>query len=316
MKMKVAIFFSLSVFSLTLSAQTYETIRFGDFDSWVVRNIKESGIIGGNTKTLFEVGPSMTIDGATPYTNKGGSPWATSNVLAKVSGITKTNTTVFREPRGDGYCARLETSLQKVKVIGINIKVLAAGSVFLGEAIEPVTNTKNPMSKMSAGIPFTKRPKALVVDYQVMLTDEPNRIYESMSTRREVKGMDMPDIILALQQRYEDADGNIHAKRVGTMVRRFNKSTTGWVNNARFEIHYGDITSQSFYRSYMGLITGSQTKYARNSKGKNVPVIEEGWADADATPTHLVLQFDSSYGGAYTGTVGTVFYIDNVRLEY
>ena len=44
-------------------------IKYGDMDRWVVRHIKESGIIGGNTKTLYEIGPNRTIDGNTPYTN-------------------------------------------------------------------------------------------------------------------------------------------------------------------------------------------------------------------------------------------------------
>mgnify|MGYP007004253970 CR=1 FL=1 len=104
-------------------------IKYGNMDHWVVRNIKESGIIGGHQKTVYAVGPSMTINGNVPYTNKGGSPWGSSNVLAHVSGIYKTNNSVFREQRGSGYCAKLVTHIEKVKVLGlINIKVLAAGS--------------------------------------------------------------------------------------------------------------------------------------------------------------------------------------------
>lgn len=303
--------------SLCAAAQRYEPVKYGDFDSWIVRNIKESAVIGGNMRTLYEVGPSQTIDGAKPYKNLGGSPWATSNVLAKVSGITKTNTTVVREKRGTGYCAKLETVLQKVKVLGIiNIKVLCAGSLYFGETHEPITGTSNPQSKINSGAPFTKRPKALVFDYKIALSGDANRIYESMSHRREVKGMDMPDVICALQKRWEDADGNIHAKRVGTMVHRFNKATADWVNGARFEIHYGDITGENFYKPYMGLISGDDTRYAINSKGKNVKVLEEGWADAGDTPTHIIMQFNSSYGGAYVGSIGTTLWIDNVKFEY
>ena len=125
----------------------------------------------------------------------------------------------------------------------------------------------------------------------------------------------MPDVICLLQKRWEDAKGNIYAKRVGTLIHRFNK-TTDWVNNAQFEIQYGDITKQPGYKSYMGLITGDDTKYCLNSKGKMVPVKEVGWADANETPTHMVLQFDSSYGGAYVGAVGTTLWVDNVRVVY
>ena len=32
-------------------------IKYGDMDQWVTRKIHESGIIGGNTKLLYELGP-------------------------------------------------------------------------------------------------------------------------------------------------------------------------------------------------------------------------------------------------------------------
>lgn len=77
-----------------------EMLPFGDMDQWVNREIKESGIIGGHTKNVYAVGPTQTITGAKAYKNLGGSPWATSNVLAKVAGVVKTNTSVFPEERG------------------------------------------------------------------------------------------------------------------------------------------------------------------------------------------------------------------------
>ena len=96
-----------------------EMIKYGDFDQWIVRNIKESRIIGGDTKQLYEIGPNAVWNENKAYTNQGGSPWGTSNVMARVCGITKTNTSVYREKRGNGYCARLETHVEKVKVMGI-----------------------------------------------------------------------------------------------------------------------------------------------------------------------------------------------------
>lgn len=300
-----------------LTAQK-ELFKYGNLDHWIVRNVKESSIIGGATKTLYEIAPSAVWNENKAYTNQGGSPWGTSNVMAKVAGITKTNTSVYREKRGNGYCACLKTHIEKCVVLGIvNIKVLAAGSIWLGQAIEPVTGTSNPMSKLSAGIPFKKRPKALVFDYKVKLADAPNRIRETGFSRvTTVKGKDMPDVICLLQKRWEDKDGNIYAKRVGTLVHRFNKSTSDWVNGAEFEIWYGDITKRAGYQSYMGLLKGDETKYSFNSKGENVPIKEIGWADADEVPTHIVLQFDSSYGGAYVGSVGNTFWIDNIGVVY
>ena len=303
----------------TMGAQSAEKIvpiKYGNMDNWVIRNIKESGIIGGNKKVVYAVGPSMTINGNTPYTNKGGSPWGTSNVLAHVSGIYKTNNSVYRDKLENGQCAKLVTHIEKVKVLGlINIKVLAAGSLFLGDVREPITSTKDGPKAINWGIPFTARPKALRYDYKTHLSTSPNRIKQTgFSSASTVAGHDYAVTLLYLQKRQEDARGNITAKRVGTVVVKYGKSTSGWVENATYEIHYGDIRHMAGYNaSLMGLRT---TDYARNSKGKSVPVKEVGWAAANETPTHLVLQFSSSHGGAYIGTPGNTFWIDNVGLVY
>ena len=42
-------------------AKDLEEIPYGGFNSWVIREIKESSIIGGKTKTLYEIGPDETI---------------------------------------------------------------------------------------------------------------------------------------------------------------------------------------------------------------------------------------------------------------
>ena len=76
------------------SASAQELIKYGDFNSWITRNIKESAVLGGNTKTIYEIGPTQTINGSKPYSNLGGSPWATSNVYAKVMGVVKCSNAV------------------------------------------------------------------------------------------------------------------------------------------------------------------------------------------------------------------------------
>ena len=75
---------------VAVSAQhKVEMIPFGNMDQWIDRQIKESGIIGGATKNVYAIGPTATIRENKPYKNMGGSPWATSNVMARVAGITK-----------------------------------------------------------------------------------------------------------------------------------------------------------------------------------------------------------------------------------
>ena len=61
---------------------TVEMIPFGDMDQWIDRQIKESGIIGGALKNVYAIGPTATIRENKAYKNMGGSPWATSNVVA------------------------------------------------------------------------------------------------------------------------------------------------------------------------------------------------------------------------------------------
>ena len=278
-----------------------ELLKNGDFESWTSQKIKESSLLGGKTINLTGLGE----------------PWGTSNVWAKICGITKTNISMYRDEHpGHGHCVKLYSQIVEAKVLGIiNIRVLAPGSLYIGDLILPVRTTKNPQTKQNSGMPFTKRPKALVMDYKVNITPG-NRIRQNgITDGEEVKGQDMADCVLYLQKRWEDAKGNIYARRVGTMVKRFSRSC-GWQENESFDIHYGDITHESFYNDSWGLTSGATTKYARNSKGKMVPIKEVGWADAGEKPTHLILQFDSSYDGAYVGSVGNALYIDNIRMAY
>ena len=114
--------------SMALYAQRKtEAIRYGDLDQWVVRKITESAIIGKETKTLYCVGPTDTIIGNRPFESKA-SPWGSSNVMARVSGITKASVSVYPERRDEGYCARLETGIESISAMGImNVKVLVGG---------------------------------------------------------------------------------------------------------------------------------------------------------------------------------------------
>lgn len=98
------------------------------------------------------------------------------------------------------------------------------------------------------------------------------------------------------------------------MVQRYAQSSNGWVNNVTYPILYGDITKDPAYKDYMRIQV--EERYTTNSKGESVPIHEVGWADKNETPTHLILQFVSSHGGAYIGSPGNTFWIDNVKLVY
>lgn len=304
--------------SANVNAETFELLKYGNFDNWLTRNIKESSLLGGNTKKVYEICPSGTDNTGNAYSNRGGSPWATSNVLASPAGITKTSNAVYPETRGSGKCAKLVCEYEHCKAIGfINIDVIVGGSIFLGKMLEPVKSTKNPYSKMEMGVAFTKRPKALRFDYKVSIPSTNQRIYSSgFGKKKTIAGSDFAEALIFLQRRWEDADGNLYAKRVGTAREQYKKSTSGWVNAHDLKIIYGNATTQPGYFSAMNLISAEKSYYGRNSKGKLVPVKEVGWDDADATPTHVIVMFSAAGGEPYIGTLDLTLWVDNVGFVY
>lgn len=286
-------------------------------ENWVTRNITESKIIGGNGKTLYEIAPKATINGNKAYSNTGGSPWANSNAFAKVCGVVKGSTTVSPAQRGGSTVAKCEAKMENVKALGIvNMDVMVAGSIFLGQLYEPVTSTKGAFGKMEMGIPYTKRPKALVYDYEIVMPKDNTRIKSTgFSKQKTLQGRDNAEVYVLLQRRWEDENGNIYAKRVGTGRERYNKSIP-WTRQHELPIHYGDITKESFFKPWMGLLDGEKAYYARNSKGKLVPVHEVGWDTSDAIPTHVLMMASASCGEPFIGTEGLTLYIDNISFGF
>lgn len=299
-----------------MKAETFELFNYGDFNSWITRTITESKVLGGKSKTLYEIGPESTMTGNKAFTPKGGSPWATSNVYAKVVGISKGSNAVFPDVRsGNDKCVKLTTIMEHCKAIGIiNIDVLVTGSIFLGQLFEPVTSTSDPYSKMEMGVPFTRRPKALQFDYKMLMPSGDTRTYSSgFGKKKTYQGHDKAEVIILLQRRWEDADGNLYAARVGTGRQLFETTTPDWVNAHRIPIKYGDISGS---QDAKGLINGDHSYYARNSKGKMVPVQEVKWDDANATPTHMIVMASTGSGTAYIGTIGLTLWIDNMGLVF
>lgn len=291
-------------------------VAFGDFDHWLVRKIKESFVIGGNEATVYVIAPTDTIVSTDAYVNKSKSPWSSSNVMAKVAGVVKTSVTVFPEKRGNGYSARMDTKLEKVKVLGmVNISVLASGSIFLGRTIEPIRGANDPYKNLDMGIPFTGTPDAVVFDYKAKISPDTMATRATGSGISKVKGRDRAEVVVFLQKRWEDEKGNIFAQRIGTARERFDKTVPDWKNGHRTEIHYGDITEQPYYDESMDLMEEGLF-YAMNSKGKMVPVQETCWGAKDDIPTHLIMMFSSGSLGAFTGSLGNSLWVDNVKLEY
>lgn len=315
---KKIIFTLISILiALPLGALRLEPVPYGDFSKWKEREITESKMLGGKTKTVYEVAPNGKSIGNKAYSNEGGSPWATSNVYAKVAGIVKASNTVSPAVHNGNKCAKLEAKMEEVKVLGIvNMDVMVAGTVFLGQIYEPITSPNGPFSKMEMGIPYTKRPSALVFDYKVDMPDVNSRIKATgLSSQKTLQGRDNAEVYVLLQKRWEDEKGNIHAQRVGTGRERYSKSIP-WTTNHVLPIHYGDITGKPFYKPWMGLLNGKKAYYAKNSKGKLVPVQEEEWAPEDAVPTHVLVMLSSSCGEPFVGTEGLTLYVDNIAFGF
>ncbi len=299
------------VCAVSAGAQRLVPIKFGDFERWAVRYITDSKLLGGATKTVYEIAPVDTIRGNIPFSTKA-SPWETSNVYANPMGIAKASNSVEPEKRGNGTCARMDVKLEIVRALGIDIEVVVAGSIFLGKMYEPIKSANDPYKNMDMGIAYTKRPKAIVFDYKTIVSPE-NTMTKALGVRHKtIEGHDTPEVVVYLQKRWEDSEGRIHALRVGTARLRFETTQKQWHNDFRLPIRYGDITSLPDFRSYEGL---GFPFNMRNSKGKMTPIVEEGWADANATPTHLVVMFTSGCQPAFIGHIGNTLWVDNVRIE-
>ncbi len=318
MKHRYLLLAAIATAASIATAQQRELLPYADFEQWVTRNMTESKLLGGNKRTLYAIAPTLTINGAKEYRNMGGSPWASSNAYANILGIVKASCTVVPEQRPEGgMCARLDSKLEEVKVLGINIEVLVSGTIYLGELSEPVRSATDPYSKMTMGIPFSRRPKKLVFDYNLKMSNKNYRIYSSgLRPKKQVAGRDSAEVYILLQHRWEDKDGKVYAHRVGTGRERYTQSTNGWINNHAITVHYGDITRQPFYKPYMGLIPEKKSYFCKNSKGKIVPVVEVGWGAPDEKITHMLIMASSGCGTAFVGAENTTLWIDNIALEY
>ena len=307
--------------NLSAFAEHAELLPYADFEQWAVRYIKESGIIGGNTATLYAVAPTDTITANQPFIyGRKGNIWSVSNAYAKVSGVEKGSCTLMPEYRdnANGWCCRLDSKLETVTALGfIDIRVLVSGTLFTGRNIEPIRTQKDPYQNIDFGVPFTRLPKALRYDYKAKISPENTiLIAKGFSKPKKVPGHAEGQVLVVLQKRWEDEKGNIFALRVGTGFERIAKDQPVWVNSHDLPIVYGDMTETQTFKTYnmsMGLCLPMR---ATNSKGKIVPVQEIGWAPAGTLPTHIIINMASGYHEAFVGYDGNTLWIDNVKLVY
>ena len=300
-----------------VSAGEIQKVPYGDFEHWLTRIIKESVIVGGEEREVYAIADEGVVKGKVPYVNKK-SPWASSNVYAEVWGVDKVNCNVRPESRGEGRCAVLHTERISFKAAGmLTMNVVTAGSIYLGTTLEPIRDMNAAYNCVDMGIPFTQRPKNLVLDYAAFVGNTGKVIHATGRKVREYEGKDPGIIMVHLQQRWEK-DGRVYAKRIATgefLVRQ----SSDWRNQIRVPLVYGKPANEASLSEFSKL---NSIFHTRNSEGKSVPIEEVGWAENTSdkgvqTPvTHLILFISSGTQGAYKGEEGNWLKIDNVGLEY
>lgn len=303
----------LLCFVLGMHAQL-QLLPFGDFETWAVHFIKESKIVGGQTRAIYIPASTDTLRENIPYVYRdAANPWATSNDFVNFMGIYKTSTSVIPEKRGHGTAAKLSILQENITVMGLDMHVVLSGTLYVGRTREPFSATGNYNANVDFGWPFEGTPKAVVFDYKSQI--------EQDSSITQCAGFAKPKTIYHifdhahaycyLQRRWEDNQGNIHAERVATAYMKIDY-TTDWVNGHVLTLHYGEITNPNTVEQLQ-----CTWMFAHNSKGRMVRVREEGWAAPGTKPTHICLSFSASgldQGGA--GHVGNTLWVDNVYLQY
>jgi len=290
-------------------------LNYSSLDIWYARKVKESILLSGKTIDLYGVGVvNPKSDFFDTKLKDPKSPWGTTNIYSKMV-LDLANTRVFPEKRGAGYCCRLVTGIRNDNIAGLKVEVLIAGTLFVGEMIEPVRGLKDPLKNVSQGIPFTKKPKAVKFDYKYHVGNKRVKAIYSVDPAEEP---DKAEFCMILQKRWEDKSGNVFATRIGGARQFFTGTVSQWINGATFPVSYGDVTRLPEYDAKtMGLIPGVGEVYVKNSQNKMVPLVETGWGKTDEIPTHLIFYFTSSYQGIlYQGSPESVFWVDNIEFVY
>ncbi|NME72510.1 PCMD domain-containing protein [Flammeovirga aprica] len=205
------------------------------------------------------------------------SGWETSNAGTIIVGTV--NASEEKTDVVSGSSAKLET----VKVIFTGI----AASTFYTGAFQ--YNSSDPANSAILGVPFTKRPKSMSFHYKYT----PGQTYEQYTntTPTTLTGLDSCLAYMFLQKREGDK-----IERVGTAAMQNSDTVTEWTKKT-LNVQYGEIVNPE--------------------PGFRLRSDETGWADANATPTHVIIVFTSSSAGDFfRGAIGSTMYVDEISIEY
>ncbi|NLR94199.1 PCMD domain-containing protein [Flammeovirga agarivorans] len=204
--------------------------------------------------------------------------WETSN--PGTSFLSFVNTTQETSDVVSGSSARMET-------IAIPLTGIAAATVYTGKF---QLNTSDPAQSAILGVEYTKRPKSMSFNYKYTPGDEYLQFDGAVSSPVE-GAVDSCLVYMYLQKREGES-----IQRIGTAAMQHSDTVTEWTKE-KLEVIYGEIENPV--------------------PGFRLRPEETGWADADATPTHVIITFTSTSAGDYfRGAIGSVLMVDDISIEY
>lgn len=203
--------------------------------------------------------------------------WETSNPGTSFLGII--NATEETDDVVSGSAVRLETAT-------IGITGIASSTIYTGEF---ELDLSDPANSAKLGLEFQKRPKNISFHYKYTPGDVYQQFTGAVGT--EIPGVDSCLVYMYLQKR----EGNA-IERIGTAAMQNSDTVTEWTAKT-LTVQYGEI--------------------ANPEAGFKLRPEETGWADADTTPTHIIIVFASSSAGDYfRGAIGSLMYVDEIAIEY
>ncbi|AZQ62444.1 hypothetical protein EI427_09395 [Flammeovirga pectinis] len=203
--------------------------------------------------------------------------WETSN--PGTSFLSVVNVYEEKDDVISGSAAKLET-----KAIGITG---IASSTFYTGAFK--LDLSDPAKSAQLGVPFDKRPTSLSFSYKYTPGDN----YQQFTgvTGTDITGIDSCLVYMYLQKRSGD-----DIKRIGTAALQSSETISDWTQKT-LDVTYGEIPNAG--------------------AGFKLRPEETGWANADETPTHVIIVFASSSAGDYfRGSIGSLMYVDQLSISY
>ncbi len=312
---KVQVIVFIAAWGSLLSHAQLKPIPYGDFETWSVHYIQESRLMGGQLSPIYIPAPTDTLISNKAYQYADPKDmWTTSNGYVEILKICKTSLSVMPDVQDDAYhgtACKMVVKQQDVVVLGLDVHFIMAGTLYAGRTHEPFIPFGDNDLNIEFGFPIEGCPQAVVFDYKAEVSPDSTLTQcKALGKAKLIKGFDCPKVYCLLQRRWEDDKGNIYAERVGT-AQMYVTESTDWVDGFVLRIKYGEVTNPTRHERLQSWM------HQMNSKGRNVPVKEVGWAAEGTQPTHICLSFAAScldQGG--TGHLGNAFWVDNIGLLY